>query len=151
MFADLTSSTTYAEQLGREKYSLLIQECFRIANKIVPQHDAQIYQYVGDEIVICWLITPQFEPLAPLDFFFAVQENFEVNREHYYSEYGFVPEFLLTNLNQKKVKIEEVKELDKVEHWMIWKKQSGTPRNLSGTDKPLMDELVKAVSKIYGS
>ena len=65
--------------------------------------------------------------------------------------YGFVPEFLLTNLNQKKVKIEEVKELDKVEHWMIWKKQSGTPRNLSGTNKPLMDELVKAVSKIYGS
>jgi DNA-binding transcriptional LysR family regulator len=64
--------------------------------------------------------------------------------------YGFVPEFLVRNLETKKVIVEEYKELGKVEHWMIWKKQTGAARNLSGTDKPLIQELVKAMHKVYG-
>ena len=64
--------------------------------------------------------------------------------------YGFVPGFLTRNLDSKKVIIEEWTELEKVEHWMIWKKQPGAPRNLSGTDKPLIQQLVLAMHKVYG-
>ena len=54
MFLDLKDSTGYAERLGHIRYSRLIQSCFLDLNSIVGQHNAQIYQYVGDEVVLMW-------------------------------------------------------------------------------------------------
>ena len=54
MFLDLKSSTTHAEQLGHIKYSQLIQDCFYELTEVVTRREAQIYQYVGDEIVLTW-------------------------------------------------------------------------------------------------
>ena len=56
MFMDLKSSTTYAEKLGHIKYSQLIQDCFYDITEVVNKYDAQIYQYVGDEVVLSWKI-----------------------------------------------------------------------------------------------
>ena len=54
MFLDLTSSSSYAEKLGHIKYSKLIQDCFYDLNEIIHEFDVQIYQYVGDEVVLTW-------------------------------------------------------------------------------------------------
>ena len=54
MFLDLKSSTTIAETLGHFKYSQLIQDCFYDLNELVPKYSAEIYQYVGDEVVLSW-------------------------------------------------------------------------------------------------
>ena len=53
MFVDLKGSTTIAEKIGHKKYSLLLQDCFRDFS-IVAKYNAQIYQYVGDEVVVSW-------------------------------------------------------------------------------------------------
>lgn len=53
MFLDLESSTTMAETLGHIRYSMMIQDCFDDLG-VVAEHDAQIYQYAGDGVVLTW-------------------------------------------------------------------------------------------------
>jgi len=53
MFIDLQSSTTIAEKIGHLEYSKLLQNCFQDFS-IVDQFRADIYQYVGDEVVVSW-------------------------------------------------------------------------------------------------
>jgi len=53
MFIDLQSSTSLAERLGHIKYSMLLQDCFNDLG-VVVENEAQIYQYVGDEVILTW-------------------------------------------------------------------------------------------------
>ncbi len=53
MFLDLQSSTQIAERLGHIKYSLMIQDCFSDLS-IVVENEAEVYQYVGDEVILTW-------------------------------------------------------------------------------------------------
>ena len=53
---DLNASTTIAEKLGHIKYSEFIRDSFQDINLIVSSFNAEIYQYVGDEIVLTWQI-----------------------------------------------------------------------------------------------
>ena len=55
MFMDLKSSTTIAERLGEERYFNFLNDTFSIATPGILLTKGEIYQYVGDEIVISWL------------------------------------------------------------------------------------------------
>ncbi|NRB84077.1 MAG: adenylate/guanylate cyclase domain-containing protein [Winogradskyella sp.] len=55
MFMDLKSSTTIAERLGEERYFNFLNDTFSIATPGILATKGEIYQYVGDEIVISWL------------------------------------------------------------------------------------------------
>lgn len=90
MFMDLRASTTHAEGLGHLRYSKLIRDCFLEINEVTTRFQAEVYQYVGDEIVLSW---PLGESSIPVDFFFAVQERFRLRQAYYNNAYGFVPEF----------------------------------------------------------
>ncbi|MDT0676404.1 adenylate/guanylate cyclase domain-containing protein [Autumnicola musiva] len=92
MFMDLTSSTKLAERLGHLKYSALIQDSFLDINRMVKKYNAEIYQYVGDEIVVSW---PLHIPgrFSCIDFFFAVQEQLQSRKEYYLQRYGITPHF----------------------------------------------------------
>jgi len=93
LFADLNSSTTYAEKLGMQKYSLLIQECFNIANRILPEHDGQIYQYVGDEIVLVWQAYRKEDFYNTLNYYFHFISELKEQEPHFQEIYGVCPEF----------------------------------------------------------
>ncbi len=55
LFMTLHSSTRIAESLGHFRYSSFIRDCFIDINKVMTNvHDAEVYQYVDDEIVISW-------------------------------------------------------------------------------------------------
>lgn len=54
MFLDLNNSTGIAERLGHVKYSRFLQKCFDDLNQVLQKYDAQIYQYVDDEVVLTW-------------------------------------------------------------------------------------------------
>ncbi|PQJ16644.1 hypothetical protein BST99_13790 [Aureicoccus marinus] len=56
MFMDLKSSTAIAERLGEERYFNFLNDTFSIATPGILVTQGEIYQYVGDEIVISWLI-----------------------------------------------------------------------------------------------
>jgi adenylate cyclase len=93
LFIDLKDSTTYAEELGNIKYSMLIKDCFNDLNTLVKSHRANIYQYVGDEVVITWPTSRTFSPPYCVDLFFAFKSLLEKKSKYYIDQYGFVPEF----------------------------------------------------------
>lgn len=93
MFLDLKSSTTFAEKMGYLKYSALIQQCFYDLNEIVQKHEGQIYQYVGDEAVICWDYEQGVKENVCIDCYFAFQKKLFKRRDFYEKEFGLIPEF----------------------------------------------------------
>ncbi len=93
LFMDLKSSTTIAEQLGHINYSAFIRDCFADINEVLLPMRAQVYQYVGDEIVITWPEAEGLKHAACLEFYFACRQLFNNRSEFYLSAYGTIPLF----------------------------------------------------------
>jgi adenylate cyclase len=93
MFMDLKSSTTTAEKLGHLKYSSFIRDCFTDINHVLLPFRAQVYQYVGDEIVVTWIEDEGLKNNFCINFYFACQMQFHERAEYYKTNYGLLPNF----------------------------------------------------------
>ena len=93
MFLDLRSSTSIAEKLGDRDYFDFLQEVFRDVTPTILYCQGEIYQYVGDEIVINWSIKNGFEKGNCVRCFFAIQNQLRQASNHYMEKYGVKPEF----------------------------------------------------------
>lgn len=93
MFLDLRSSTSIAEQLGDRDYFDFLQEVFREVTPAILYCQGDIYQYVGDEIVISWTIENGVDKGNCVRCFFAIQNRLRQAAGHYRKKYGVVPEF----------------------------------------------------------
>jgi adenylate cyclase len=93
MFMDLKSSTTTAEKLGHLKYSSFISSCFSDINEVLYPFRAQVYQYVGDEIVVTWPESEGIKEHFCLEFYFACRRQFERRAEYYMANFGLLPHF----------------------------------------------------------
>ena len=93
LFIDLKDSTTYAEQLGSIKYSMLIKDCIADINTLIRPYKGEIYQYVGDEVVITWLTTQTIDPPLCVDIYFAFKDLLEERTDYYQKKYGLLPKF----------------------------------------------------------
>lgn len=93
LFMDLQSSTAIAEQLGHIKYSAMIRDCFFDINLIASHHHGEVYQYVGDEVVLTWSTNDLSKPSTCMDFFFACEAQFKKQSSYYSRHYGFRPQF----------------------------------------------------------
>ncbi len=93
MFLDLKSSTAIAEKLGHVKYFELLNEFYEDITYAILNHKGEIYQYVGDEIVISWKLKNGLENNNALVVFFEIEEEIRQHREKYLKKYGLVPEF----------------------------------------------------------
>ena len=54
IFLDINDSTTIAEKLGHERYFELLKDFFADITEPILINGGEIYQYVGDEIVLSW-------------------------------------------------------------------------------------------------
>ena len=54
LFLDMKSSTTIAEQLGHIRYFELLREYYAGMSDAIVQYAGEVYQYVGDEIIVSW-------------------------------------------------------------------------------------------------
>ncbi len=93
MFVDLKSSTTIAEKLGNEKYHELLKDFFRDITNPILYNLGEIYQYVGDEVVISWTFRNGVEEKRCIECFFAMQSSIERRSQKYFEQYGLIPEF----------------------------------------------------------
>ncbi|MGE0589481.1 MAG: adenylate/guanylate cyclase domain-containing protein [Cyclobacteriaceae bacterium] len=93
MFMDLKSSTSIAEKLGHLEYSAFIRDCFTDVNDVLYPFRAQIYQYVGDEVVVTWPSTEGLNDQLCIRFYFACKEQIQSRSKYYLSHYGVLPEF----------------------------------------------------------
>jgi adenylate cyclase len=112
MFMDLKSSTEVAEKLGHVQYSSFIRDCFDDINEVIYPFRAQVYQYVGDEIVLMWPPSEGIEDLYCVRFYFAVMEQFRKRDEYYRARYGLPPVFK-AGMHMGKVTAVEIGEIKK--------------------------------------
>ena len=112
MFLDLESSTTFAEKLGHEQYSYFIQECFRYLSNPLMETMGNVYQFVGDEVVITWNAEKGKNFKRAVDFFFLFEEELNARREYFLKKYGLFPIFS-ASINTGKVMAAEVGEIKK--------------------------------------
>ncbi|MBK8983259.1 MAG: adenylate/guanylate cyclase domain-containing protein [Ignavibacteria bacterium] len=93
MFIDLTSSTTIAEKLGPVEYHKFINKYFFDIDGIIVSNKADVYQYVGDEVIISWINDRGFENLNCLNCFFEMRKCIEYLSESYLNTFSIIPEF----------------------------------------------------------
>ena len=93
LFADLTSSTAMAEKLGHEKYSSLIQQVFMEFSELVIRHGGDIYQFVGDEVVVTWRTKRASNFAASIRLFLAFKELLNKRSDFYRERHGVNPAF----------------------------------------------------------
>ncbi|MCG2615993.1 adenylate/guanylate cyclase domain-containing protein [Terrimonas sp. NA20] len=110
MFLDLKSSTRIAESLEHVAYSRMVQDCYAELTDPLIRYRGQVYQYVGDEVVVSWKISRFFTASSCLDFFYAFREKMESKKEYFLAQYGFFPEFK-AGLHSGKVTVAEVGEI----------------------------------------
>lgn len=92
MFLDMKSSTAHAEKLGHIRYFEMLKEYYDDLSDAILKHGGEIYQYVGDEIVITWNTKNDFAKKA-LDCFYDMKTALIDKYQNYVSKYGFLPEF----------------------------------------------------------
>jgi len=91
MFADLKDSTSIAEKLTNKQYSSLIKDYFYDVTDAIIMFGGEIYQYVGDEIIVIWQI--RRKNINCIKCFFKMEDIIERKKDNYQSKYGLVPEF----------------------------------------------------------
>ena len=93
MFLDMKSSTTIAEKLGHERYFSLLNNYYQDLSEAIIDSSGQIYQYVGDEVIISWDLENGLRNNQCVECFFHAQKILESHRKKYESQYGLLPEF----------------------------------------------------------
>ena len=93
MFLDMKSSTAIAEKLGHIKYFQLLREYYNDLSDAIIDHSGEVYQYVGDEVVISWETRFGAKNNNCLRCFFAMEKSLNERASHYHNKYGATPTF----------------------------------------------------------
>ncbi len=92
MFVDLISSTTIAERLGYEKYHLFLRDYYADITNSILNNRGDIYQYIGDEVVISWRVTTSLTDDC-FRCYVDMRNAIAMKKKKYEASYGIVPDF----------------------------------------------------------
>ncbi|WP_422008276.1 adenylate/guanylate cyclase domain-containing protein [Roseivirga pacifica] len=93
MFLDLKASTTIAEKLGHVRYFNFLQEYYDNLSDAIIAHQGEVYQYIGDEIVVSWRNELGLKSNNCVECFFAMKRDLQKRWPFYETQYGFEPSF----------------------------------------------------------
>ncbi len=93
MFLDMKGSTKMAETLGDEKYYSLVDDFFHDISRPIIESEAEIYKYVGDEVIIMWPLDKGLKEPNCIDLFFYIKRKIRRRKSYYIEKYGMIPEF----------------------------------------------------------
>jgi adenylate cyclase len=93
MFLDMKSSTHIAENLGHVKYFEMLREYYLDLSDAIVKYSGEIYQYVGDEVVVSWKLKGVLENKNCIECFFAMKEALQKQTAKYNERFGIVPGF----------------------------------------------------------
>lgn len=93
MFLDLKSSTTIAEKIGHKMFFEFLRELFKDVTQPIVAYQGEIYQYVGDEIVISWTMTNGISNANCIQCFLAIQKKLNDLKAKYQERFGASPVF----------------------------------------------------------
>jgi adenylate cyclase len=93
MFIDLVDSTAIAEHLGHKKYFRFIRDFIYFISVALLENDGQIYQYVGDEVVVSWVVKKPNANRKCLQALLDCKRLIQRNKNYFKKQYGVIPEF----------------------------------------------------------
>lgn len=93
LFADINHSTAMAERLGHINFFNLLNDFFRDITNSIIDTGGEIYQYVGDEIVISWPMKKGINNANCIRCFYFMQEAIQKKAPKYLEKYGEIPYF----------------------------------------------------------
>ncbi len=93
IFVDMKSSTTIAEKLGHLKYFELLKQYYGAMSDAIVDHRGEVYQYIGDEVVISWTYESGLRRANCIRCFFAIKRSMESRRHDFLQRFGVYPDF----------------------------------------------------------
>ena len=91
LFVDIVGSTPVAERLGPLAVHRYLDRIFQLASDPIDDHGGDVYQYVGDEIVVTWTVPEGRGEARPLACFFAIEAALASAAPDFEREFGTVP------------------------------------------------------------
>jgi len=92
LFIDVVGSTTLAERLGPASVHGFLNRVFQVASDPIDDHAGEVYQYVGDEMVVTWTLAQGRQGARPLACHFAVRRALANAAPEFQREFGTVPQ-----------------------------------------------------------
>ena len=91
LFVDIAGSTPLAERIGPDAVHRFLGEVFRLASEPIDDHRGEVYQYVGDEIVITWTVAEGRAGARPVACFFGIERALARAAPEFEREFGALP------------------------------------------------------------
>jgi adenylate cyclase len=93
MFLDMRSSTTIAESLGHVQYFEMLREYYSDLSEPIIKYSGEIYQYVGDEIIVSWKLNKGLQDNNCIQCFFGMKAAIQMQTKKYKEKFNVFPEF----------------------------------------------------------
>lgn len=93
MFSDMKSSTRIAEQIGHARYYELLRAYYNDLSDGIVNYAGEIYQYVGDEVIVSWPAAVGLKKQNCLRSFYAMKADLQKKADWYQEHFGLVPDF----------------------------------------------------------
>ena len=96
LFLDLKNSTSIAEKLGHHQFGLFLKDFFADVTMAIWVTKAEIYQYVGDEVILAWpgnTSNGQGNGRKVVECLELISETITSKQGTYLKKYSYVPDF----------------------------------------------------------
>jgi adenylate cyclase len=91
LFVDIAGSTTLAERIGPVAVHRFLAAVFGLASDPIGDFGGEIYQYVGDEMVVTWSLAQVQNGARPVACFFAIVTTLEEAASEFERDFGVAP------------------------------------------------------------
>lgn len=93
LFSDMKASTTIAERLGHARYFELLRAYYDALADAVVDHGGEVYQYVGDEIIVSWPEEAALRAQACIRCALRMKRDLRSRAPEFESRFGIAPDF----------------------------------------------------------
>ncbi len=93
MFLDLADSTGIAERIGDARYLRFLERFFLDMTPAILDTGAEIYKYVGDEVILTWSPRQGTRHQNCLLFYYRFLATIQEHRTEYLDEFAVLPRF----------------------------------------------------------
>jgi adenylate cyclase len=91
LFVDIVGSTPLAERLGPSAVHEFLDRVFQAASDPIDDHAGEIFQYVGDEVVVTWTLDEGRVDARPLACYFAIERALALAAADFRRDFGTEP------------------------------------------------------------
>jgi adenylate cyclase len=91
MFLDMKSSTTLAERMGHERYFAMLNRYYADVTRAISSTSGEIWQYVGDEVVVTWTMADGLRDDDCVRCFFNIRRALDAASAGYTRDFGHTP------------------------------------------------------------